>query len=53
MSVLERRIELLKEQNRRLAGLLADAHPGLFTWCQALIRVTNEIQAVMDGKRDE
>lgn len=51
-SVVERRVELLKEQSDRLSLLLADPYPGLMTWLSAVPAVTDEIAAIMRGERD-
>lgn len=53
MSVEEERIRKLKVQSERLRGLLADPHPGLYTWVWNLESCRREIDAVMDGKRDD
>ena len=51
-TVVEQRIEQLKAQNEKLAMLLNDPHPGLFTWFAAVARATGEIAAIMAGQRD-
>lgn len=53
MSVIEKRIELLKEESRKLSSLLADPHPGLSSWLSFVWDVRCEIVAIMDGERDE
>lgn len=51
-AIVERRIHLLTEATRRLAALLADPHPGLFTWMLAVPRAVAELNAILNGERD-
>jgi hypothetical protein len=53
MSVIDRRIVLLQEQARIFKALLDDPHPGLGTWLGAVADTRKEINAIMDGQRDE
>lgn len=36
-------IETLKERTKRLQDLLADPHPGLFTWVEAVGRAIDDV----------
>ena len=53
MSVLDRRIELLKVQAERFKALLDNPEPGLVSWLGFVAKVRDEINAIMDGERDE
>lgn len=53
MSIVEQRIEWLKEANEKLGQLLADPHPGLGTWLQAVVNATNDIDNIMKGRKDK
>jgi len=52
MTVSERRVELLREQNRQLTTLLVDPQLGLHTWMLAMETVRREINAILNGERD-
>lgn len=52
-SVVMHRIDLLRDLNGRLAGLLDNPQPGLFVWMRMVAQTTDEIAAVMAGKRDQ
>jgi hypothetical protein len=52
-TTIERRCELLREQHRVLGVLLDDPHPGLATWMGAVPKVVQEMQAIMNGERDD
>lgn len=52
MTVLERRLELLRDQVRLLLQLLDDPQPGLATWHEMMVRRRKEIDAIYDGERD-
>lgn len=53
MGVIDARIAKLKSLALRFKQLMDDPHPGLFTWIEAVASARDEINAVMDGKRDE
>jgi hypothetical protein len=52
LSIIDNRIALLKVQAERLLELVNNPHPGLRAWMEAVPRVTDEIDAIMAGKRD-
>lgn len=42
--------EKLVEVNRKLGGLVADPHPGLFTWNAAVTKVLTEAADLLDAQ---
>lgn len=52
MRVIDHRIALLKEEVRQLHSLLENPEPGIRMWTDAIHKRVEEINAIMDGKRD-
>jgi hypothetical protein len=53
LTVIDQRIEKLKVENDKLRRLLGDPHPGLSTWMLMVPKLVQELQDILDGKRDD